>query len=65
MWCRLHHCVSNSRRPISSVLTGCETENTFDVSMWNPNGHLPHEANAGKGAQAFVMKEVSDCFQRQ
>ena len=47
------------------IMTGFETENTFDASLWNPEGHLPHEPEQGKGAPAFVMKEVSDCCQRQ
>lgn len=51
------------RRP-SSTSTALPSR-TVDVNIWNPAGHPPHEAEAGKGANAFVMKEVSDCCQRQ
>jgi hypothetical protein len=47
------------------VLTGFEVENTFDVSLWNPQAGPPDEPEMGKGAPAFTMKEVSDCCQRQ
>ena len=39
--------------------------NAFDVRIWNPAGHAPHEATAGTGAQAWVMKEVLDSCQRK
>ena len=47
------------------VLTGFEVENTFDVSLWNPQAGPPEQPEMGKGAPAFTMKEVSDCCQRQ
>ena len=47
------------------VLTGFETENTFDVALWNPAAGPPDQPEIGRGAPAFVMKEVSDCCQRQ
>jgi hypothetical protein len=47
------------------VLTDYQTENTFNVSLWNPAVGPVDQPRAGKGADAFVIKEVSSCCQRQ
>jgi hypothetical protein len=53
------------RLNLLEILTGFETENTFDVALWNPAAGPPDQPEIGRGAPAFVMKEVSDCCQRQ